>query len=608
MGDPLTSATTKAVGSVAAPAGKRLWRWWRPDISAAALATRADELAEVIQRTETARLEQLGVVRGAGVDVSFDALVRVRAGGGAEIGTLAEVGRYYRGLRTGRLVVLGEPGAGKTVVALHLLLDVLGHRLNGEGGPGPVPLRVNAASWDTAVSFTDWLAGVLASDYSLRPRAARMLIESGRILPVLDGLDEMDSPDAPPERARQGLDQLNETPWRGRAVIVMCRSGVYEAARALRIDGGDSGLHAATAVTLRPLTACEIRRHLDDSREAEGIDPVRWEPVTDQLAAEPAGVLATALSTPWLLTLAVACLRRRGPAAADELAAADDLESVQDHLFASLIPTAVAGLPRQRAGRRYTEGQVHGWLHNLARHLETRREQPRGGTDIALHELWEMAGNRTTRCLHGALVGLASSHVFGLVFGPVFALAAWLVVGLGIGLARSTAPKRVLWRTRREGGLRRRLAAGLKVGLPSGLAVGLAVGLVAHDEPALSERRMIRDDALAGLTVGLTYGLAVALTSGLTFGLAYGLTSGLTSGLAFGLAGGLVFGLVFAAATVRYACATLLFACRKAFPARPARFLNWAQHAGLLRVTGAAYQYRHETYRRWLLEHPTPLP
>ena len=124
------------------------------------------------------------------------------------------------------------------------------------------------------------------------------MIETGRVLPVLDGLDEMDSPDAPPERARQGLDQLNETPWRGRAVIVMCRSRVYEAARALRGDGGDAGLHAATAVTLRPLTACEVTRHLDDSREAEGIDPDRWEPVTDQLAAEPAGVLATALSTP----------------------------------------------------------------------------------------------------------------------------------------------------------------------------------------------------------------------------------------------------------------------------------------------------------------------
>ena len=81
----------------------------------AALTTRAGELAEVVRRTETARLEQLGVVLGAGVNVSFDALVRVGTGGGAEIGTLAEVGRYYRELRTGRLDDLFQ-GVGRRVV------------------------------------------------------------------------------------------------------------------------------------------------------------------------------------------------------------------------------------------------------------------------------------------------------------------------------------------------------------------------------------------------------------------------------------------------------------------------------------------------------------
>jgi hypothetical protein len=169
--------------------------------------------------------------------------------------------------------VLGEPGAGKTVVALHLLLDVLEHRHDREGQPAPVPLRVNAASWDTRAGFTDWLSGVLVRDYSLRPRVAKLLIESGRVLPVLDGLDEMDPPDAPPDRAREALDQLNKTPWRGRALIVMRRSRVYEAARALHGDGGDAGLDASTAVTLRPLTTPEIVRHLDDSRAGRGHRP-----------------------------------------------------------------------------------------------------------------------------------------------------------------------------------------------------------------------------------------------------------------------------------------------------------------------------------------------
>ena len=659
MGEPLTSAVKIApfLGRIV----KWLWRWRRPDTSVAALATHVDELAELVQREEIKRLAQLGVVRGEAVNVSFDVLVHVRAAGGADIGTLAEVAQYYRELRTGRLVVLGEPGAGKTVVALHLLLDVLEHRHDREGKPGPIPLRVNAASWDTACSFTDWLTGILASQYSLQPRVARQLIETGRALPVLDGLDEMDPPDASPDRARQALDQLNENPWRGRAVIVMCRSDVYEAARALRGDGGDSGLHAATAVTLRPLTVPEIQRHLDDSRKVEGLDPKSWAPVTKRLIAEPPGVLAEALSTPWLLTLAVASLRRGGCAAAEELAAAHDLESVQDILFAALIPAAVKGLPQHDRGRRrYTDEQkVHRWLQNLARHLESRRDQPRGGTDVALHELWEMAGRRTARCLHGVIVGLVVWFAVGVlalliafaesvdlvegVAWPAFVVVIGLVMGLVTGLARSTAPRRILWATPRTGDLRRQFDAGNTVGLRvtyvltlifwfiflvgsgpettdvtgvvdllvhglvwgsmTGLVIGLGVALVTTDKPALSERRIIRDDALAALTVGLTFALTIALTAGLTVGLPE-LPVGLVAGFILGLPFGLGVGIVLAAATVRYTCATVLFACKRTFPARPAAFLDWAQDAGLLRVTGAAYQYRHETFRRWLIEHP----
>jgi hypothetical protein len=59
---------------------------------------------------------------------------------------------------TGRLVVLGEPGSGKTVLVLRLVLDLLERRRSGE----PVPVLVSAASWDPAVSgLYGWLAGQL---------------------------------------------------------------------------------------------------------------------------------------------------------------------------------------------------------------------------------------------------------------------------------------------------------------------------------------------------------------------------------------------------------------------------------------------------------------
>jgi hypothetical protein len=59
-----------------------------------------------------------------------------------------------------------------------------------------------------------------------------------------------------------------------------------------------------------------------------------------------------------------------------------------------------------------------------------------------------------------------------------------------------------------------------------------------------------------------------------------------------------------AAASVRFLFASILLSQRKKFPLRPTPFLRWAHSAGLLRVTGGAYQFRHDTYRAWLTQHP----
>ena len=47
---------------------------------------------------------------------------------------------------TGRLVVLGEPGAGKTMLMVRLVLDLLARRASG----GPVPILASVASWNPA--------------------------------------------------------------------------------------------------------------------------------------------------------------------------------------------------------------------------------------------------------------------------------------------------------------------------------------------------------------------------------------------------------------------------------------------------------------------------
>lgn len=69
----------------------------------------------------------------------------VRAGG------LKDLAGVYGGIRSGRVVILGAPGTGKSAAAILALLDVLAHRdsLNeAQRAEVPVPVLLTAHDWD----------------------------------------------------------------------------------------------------------------------------------------------------------------------------------------------------------------------------------------------------------------------------------------------------------------------------------------------------------------------------------------------------------------------------------------------------------------------------
>lgn len=144
-----------------------------------------------------------------------------------------DIRNYYRQKKPQRMIVLGEEGGGKTVAAIQLILDQLEHRKADE----PVPFRVNATGWDGAEDsdLAGWLAYHLAIDYVKNPRVARALVDSGHILPVIDGLNEMDAPGSAPVRANAMLNPLpssHSAPSRSRvrmsaAAIPRWGSGAY---------------------------------------------------------------------------------------------------------------------------------------------------------------------------------------------------------------------------------------------------------------------------------------------------------------------------------------------------------------------------------------------
>lgn len=236
-------------------------------------------------------------------------LVRWRSDGGPEHGTLRTVASYYRSLDRGRMVVLGEPGAGKTVLATQLVIDLLEGLPDRELQPGarpPVPVWLTLTSVDlgeidslartSAEELADRLdqqmAAQISTAYQISGSAAERLIREHWVLPVLDGLDEMDTPEPGAfglvrPRAAAAVRALNAGTGR-RPVVLVCRRGEYlQLARSASGEAEDPVLQDARQIVLQPLDVPAICDYLTSRFPGDqpGQLASRWDSVRSALQA-----------------------------------------------------------------------------------------------------------------------------------------------------------------------------------------------------------------------------------------------------------------------------------------------------------------------------------
>ncbi|MFF4567716.1 NACHT domain-containing protein [Streptomyces sp. NPDC001435] len=209
-----------------------------------------------------------------------------------------------RRVPTRRLVILGSPGSGKTMLMVRLLLAMVEQRSPG----GAVPVLFTLASWNPAAQeLNEWLVERLIQDYaSLRGPApaslssmnrARALLEHRLILPILDGLDEL-----PPTSRAVALDAINQALPPRQALVLSSRVDEYRQAQ-FPVAGVPVRLAGAAGIELQPLTATEMATYLRrDAGGENSMSAARWEPVLAQLSADaPVG---QAMRTPLMLFLA----------------------------------------------------------------------------------------------------------------------------------------------------------------------------------------------------------------------------------------------------------------------------------------------------------------
>ncbi|MGW7494245.1 NACHT domain-containing protein [Streptomyces luteogriseus] len=475
---------------------------------------------------------------------------------------------------TRRLVILGEPGAGKSVLLIRLLRHIIETRTPSD----PVPVLFSLSSWNPQeLTLKTWLADQLRRAHpALRGTATRRdgsddlaqaLLDAGRILPLLDGLDELSQ-----VWHATAIHALNRDLPAKQPLVVACRAAPYR--DALTHPGGMVRLNGAAAIELLPLerdvAADYLRR---DAGGPHSPAAERWDAVIALLGTDsPVG---QALSTPLGLFLARTVYNPRpqpstvtAPSAPHPDALCNvafaDCAAVNTHLFQAFIPAAYT--PHQSHPPRWSVQQARHTFVFLARFLHT---QHAGSPDL----------------FRWALAGAIPQYIHRFVFGSAFGIAFGIVGGFALGPTFGNA---------------------------FGLAAALAcwAGMWVGDEFGEELARMMLGDSY------LTPGDAIALVPGfgIVGGFLFGIVSGIAGGLSLGIASGvayvLAYGLAYfgldsleVTARVRFAVARTYLAVRRGTPWNLMAFLQDA-HAkrGVLRQVGEVYQFRHIELQRHLVQ------
>lgn len=525
------------------------------------------------------------------------------------------------------LLILGEPGSGKTTLMLEIARDMIDRARKDPAGPIPVVLSLS--SWSVQRRpIVEWLIDELNAKYLVPHAIARKWMDEQSLLLLLDNLDEVRT-----EYRDDCVRAINQFRLdHGLTPIAVCsRVSEYELLPIeLKMEG---------AVLLQPMSDEQIDRYLTRA----GLDSLRA-----SLSADP--VLRDLAHSPLLLSIMMLVYKDRDSSTA-KLPAAESVETQRKHLIDSFVDLMFRNRGREE---RFSRNEVLRHLGWLASQMNSH------GQTIFLIERLQPSWLQTTSQL--LLYVAATRLAVGLLVGIVLAVAlsgslggAGRLIGGGIGLlvgvisglaALFTLRSSVLNEIRPAEALRwswpaallglcggtlagaiARIVAGLllnfslfspfSVGLALliGLYMGVIFGLTGREVPTSSRpNEGIRQSAYNALKILA----ALLLTSVLSLGL-FLLVKGvfessepfsilllvlLVFGSLIGLVGGLIFG---GYACVQHLVLRLLLRLHGHMPRHLGEFLDYASSLIFLRKVGGGYIFVNRILMDHLREESTDL-
>lgn len=558
-------------------------------------------------------------------------------GAGTELATV-----LLEKVPTKRLVLLGGVGAGKTVLLERLVEALLYRRSPGE----PVPVRLPLNRWHgSMMSLEEWMASRLVLEeptlaqpapppFGGRSRA-QALVETRQIIPIFDSFDELSV-----AARTQAIQQINNLGWSNHPLVLTGRIDEY-AETVLRADEEPLLLAGAAGVVIKPVEPDQAERYL--RQKGQNGD---WDALVAELGTEsPVGLT---LRTPLMLFLCRSvCAGPRPMTTGVELCERTffpDEIAVRRHLFDSFVRTVY----RIREGNRYRPfcdaDRAERYLRFLAR--QHRNFQAGAGTELSWWTMHHIPP-RVRKRISWTIAGVAALCIFLTVQSTApLSLAAFCTLFLGFMVKASifnspmlrTPSSGLRWRWRwipagigallgaamvdvqvQNGEITK--APGPYLALASLFAVvgGAAFGWGPREadlEEPLTPSSLIQRDRRTFIGLVATWTASVSAVFALFVALVVAYADPLPKGahliglvpaalvtLAFASGLGLIVGLVMGfkdTAWGVYTVSRFCYALLGRVPFRLMAFLDDAHRLGVLRQSGASYEFRHVELERHL--------
>ncbi|WGV23996.1 NACHT domain-containing protein [Halotia branconii] len=505
------------------------------------------------------------------------------------------------------LLILGEPGAGKTITLLKLAQELITR--TEQDLSQPLPVVLNLSSWGNKhQTLGDWLIEELHSIYQVSPALGKVWIEEQQLLLLLDGLDEVRI-----EQREACIKAINQFMQEHGLIEIVVTSRIHD------YEALSERLQLQAAICIQSLTSQQVDQYLDRAGEQlEAVKTLLQQDTTlQELAKSP-------------LTLNVMTLAYQGKKLED-LSSIGSKEERRKHLFDAYIERM---FKRRQSQQRYSKVQARRWLIWLAQQMYQKsqtvfvieRIQP-SWLSNRVPKIFYQLGVFLFGVIICGLIGIFSNFIsksqsINLVY--IVVITVVLTVYLSNTEIKPVETLRWSWQEARKsltngllGGLSLGLIVGvgfkltepqpniidgLELGLIHGLTGGLILGLLGglrgpEIETKTIPNQGIWNSAKNAVIVGLLGGLLGGFFGGLIGLIILNHPSWLQLGIVFGVAFGLVFG--GGKACLQHFTLRLILYAKNYIPRNYARFLEYATEHIFLQKVGGSYIFIH----RMLLEH-----